>query len=262
LGSNPAPEVRLGGGSMSQVVRVGDTVRRGTGRWTPAVHALLTHLERAGFDGAPRVQGIDGAGREVLTFLAGRTAWPHADAAVLGVGRLLRRFHRAAATFQPPPAAQWRIDRPWELGDIVCHNDLQPANTVFRGDQPVGFIDWDLAGPAPAISDLARAAWNFIPLRSDAFCRRAGFAEPPDRAHRLRLLCIGYGAEPAAVLAAVRQVQREDLDCIERLGSTGVSPFAHFLRGGENQFVRWDAEWLDRHQDEIIRRLGRQIGQT
>jgi hypothetical protein len=249
-------EVVLGGGSMTRVVRVGDTVRRTTGRWTPAVHALLAHLDRAGFDGAPRVLGVDHQGREVLTFLPGGSGWPHGDATVSAVGRLLRRFHHAAATFEPPADAQWRIHRRGGLGDIVCHNDLQPANTIFRADQPVGFIDWDLAGPAPTISDVARAAWNFVPLRSDAFCRHAGFAEPPDRAHRLHLLCDGYGADPAAVLPALRQVQRDDLDSIERLGRTGVSPFAHFLRGGEDQFVRRDIEWLAVNQDAINRCLG------
>jgi hypothetical protein len=41
-------EVPLGGGNMSSgVVRVGDTVRRPAGPWTPAVHALLTHLRDA-----------------------------------------------------------------------------------------------------------------------------------------------------------------------------------------------------------------------
>jgi hypothetical protein len=40
-------------GTFSTLARVGDTVRRSTGPWTPAVHALLRHLEWAGFDGAP-----------------------------------------------------------------------------------------------------------------------------------------------------------------------------------------------------------------
>jgi len=31
----------LQGGNTSVVVRAGDTVRRHTGRWTPAIHALL-----------------------------------------------------------------------------------------------------------------------------------------------------------------------------------------------------------------------------
>ena len=70
-------ETPLGGGNMnSGVVRVGDTVRRPAGPWTPAVHALLAHLHAAGFDGAPRPLGIDEQGREVLTFISGPVVWP------------------------------------------------------------------------------------------------------------------------------------------------------------------------------------------
>jgi hypothetical protein len=58
-------------GNVSTVVRIADTVRRGTGPWTPAVHALLRYLEEVGFDGAPRVRGIDEQGREILTYLSG-----------------------------------------------------------------------------------------------------------------------------------------------------------------------------------------------
>jgi len=56
VGSDPA-EVPLSGGNTSAVVRVGETVRRSTGHWTPAVHGVLRHLERAGFEGSPRVLG-------------------------------------------------------------------------------------------------------------------------------------------------------------------------------------------------------------
>ncbi|TMD54628.1 MAG: aminoglycoside phosphotransferase family protein, partial [Chloroflexi bacterium] len=35
------------GGNMSDATRVGDTVRRRAGPWTPAVHALLRFLENA-----------------------------------------------------------------------------------------------------------------------------------------------------------------------------------------------------------------------
>jgi hypothetical protein len=41
------------------------------GPHSPFVHRLLRHLEAAGFDGAPRVLGIDGREREVLSFLDG-----------------------------------------------------------------------------------------------------------------------------------------------------------------------------------------------
>lgn len=35
------------------------------------MHEFLTHLARAGFDGAPRVLGLDDQQREVLTFIDG-----------------------------------------------------------------------------------------------------------------------------------------------------------------------------------------------
>ena len=64
-------EIPLLGGNTSTVVRVGETVRRNAGPWTPAVHSLLRHLEYVGFTGAPRALGIDERGREVLSFLEG-----------------------------------------------------------------------------------------------------------------------------------------------------------------------------------------------
>lgn len=47
-------EVLAGGNVAAAVVRVGSTVRKPAGAATPAVEALLGHLERTGFDGAPR----------------------------------------------------------------------------------------------------------------------------------------------------------------------------------------------------------------
>jgi hypothetical protein len=59
---------RLPGGTVTPVVswRHGP---RATGPWTHRVHQLLRHLEAAGFDGAPRLLGIDEHGREVLAFI-------------------------------------------------------------------------------------------------------------------------------------------------------------------------------------------------
>jgi len=68
-------EHALGGGNVAAgVVRVGDTVRKPAGFWTPAVDTLLTHLRRAGFTGAPRPLGRDDQGRQVLEYVPGPIA--------------------------------------------------------------------------------------------------------------------------------------------------------------------------------------------
>src|SRR3954465_15081927 len=51
----PAEEPLSGGNLSSGVVRGGEPVPGPPGRWTPAVHALLRHLETKCFTGAPRV---------------------------------------------------------------------------------------------------------------------------------------------------------------------------------------------------------------
>ena len=94
------------GGQPSRVFRRGDTVLRPAGPWTATVHALLRHLERVGFAGAPRVvgDGYDEQGREVLTFIEGTFVDPHAwsDDQIWHAGRLLRSLHDATAGFRPP----------------------------------------------------------------------------------------------------------------------------------------------------------------
>lgn len=90
----------LAGGfaNAGSVVRVGDTVRRPTGAHTIAVHQLLAHLEKVGFEGAPRAHGFDERGREVLEWIPGATYQkgpgfrsPMIPATALGsLGRLIR----------------------------------------------------------------------------------------------------------------------------------------------------------------------------
>jgi len=100
----------LGGGNVAAgVVRVGDTVRKPAGFWTPAVDALLAHLRRAGFTGAPRPLGRDDQGRQVLEYVPGPMAMdqPQLDEAGLHrVGRMIRSLHDASADFLPPPGAR------------------------------------------------------------------------------------------------------------------------------------------------------------
>jgi Phosphotransferase enzyme family len=188
----------LAGGGLTGAKRVGSTVHRVTGPWTPAVHSLLRHLEQASFE-APRVVGVDDEGHEVLTYVPGQAGvdpyppgvW--ADAVLVQVGRLIRRYHDATAGFVPPPDASWqRLVGAPEDGEVICHNDLAPANTIYDGGVPRTFVDWDLAAPGPREWDLAYAAYRFVPLYSDKSCEQLGIPVL-QRAARVRILCDAYG---------------------------------------------------------------------
>jgi hypothetical protein len=94
-------EIRLEAGNTSSVWRRGTTIRRSTGPWTPSVHRLLRHLEAAGFQGAPRVLGLDEQGREILSYLEGEVpVYPTppelwSEEVLEEVARLLRRLPAA-----------------------------------------------------------------------------------------------------------------------------------------------------------------------
>jgi Phosphotransferase enzyme family len=194
-------EIRLDGGDAGGAVRVGDTVRRATGPWTPAVHAVLAHLAGKGFAGSPRPLGLDAQGREVLTFLAGETVgstrpwpqWVHADDTLTQVARWMRGFHRAVTDFVPPADAVWRMGGQWAPGLIVGHNDAAPYNAVWRDGRLAGFFDWDMAGPVSPASDVAYAAFSWVPLHARHVVAAEGFTDFEDRPRRLRLFLAAYG---------------------------------------------------------------------
>lgn len=190
----------LRGGTMASVARRGDVVRRSTGPWTPAVHALLRHLEAVGFDRAPRVLGTDPAGRELLTYLPGEVpsprTWVGDDRAVADAGRVLRRYHDAVATFPAGTVRGWDtfFQEDGGVPEVICHNDFGVYNCVFVAGRPWGMIDFDGAAPGSRLWDVAASACGFVPLA------------PPvplaDRARRLRLFCDGYGLADRTGLVA------------------------------------------------------------
>lgn len=252
--AQPEHETTFEDGNISFVVRVGGTVRRKPGFWTPAVHALLRHLEVAGFEHSPRVLGIDSRGREILTYVEGETGPStlegiRSDKLLVAVAQLVRRYHDAVSSFQPPADAAWQITvgAPTS-GDIICHNDLAPWNTIFREGQPVAFIDWDFAAPGTREWDLAYALWRYVPLYPD----EEEFGSPRERGRRMTLFCRAYGYDnPMGLVSTIEQRQQVLYDTLETWGKAGVPGFAEMWRDGHGNGILRDIEYLRRHREML-----------
>jgi hypothetical protein len=167
-GPDDEQEVALPGGNVGGAVRVGDTVRRRSGPWTPAVHELLDHLATAGLASAPRAHGLDERGREVLDHLPGEVVDVDtqvvSDARLVTTGRWLRTFHDAVADFRPGRRRWYFGERDLGPDEVICHHDVAPYNIAYDGDAVAGVFDWEMAGPGLPLGDLAFLAWNAVPL--------------------------------------------------------------------------------------------------
>ena len=233
-----------GGNVAAGVVRVGGTVRKPAGFWTPAVEALLAHLSERGFDGAPRALGRDERGRQVLEYVPGPMAQdqPLLDAAGLyRVGRLIRDLHDASAGFEPPPGARWNVAIAPDREELICHHDLAPWNLVLGPDRWV-FIDWDGAGPGSRLWDLAYAVKGFVPLEDGG--------DPAADGPRLRALADGYGLDleqrerlPPLIEAHARGMA----GLLEHGARTGTQPWARLYAEGHFAYWAASADYIDRH---------------
>ena len=245
-------ETVLEGGDLNVVVRVGDTVRRPMGEWSPAVHALLEHFEAVGFDGAPRFLGIDDQGREMLSFVEGDAALaplPDSDDALVELGRLLRRTHEAVARFEPPADAAWFTGG---TGPLICHRDLFPPNVILREGMPVALIDWDFAGPAEPLDDVISAASHWAPLRTDA----AKWGLPEDRRpERVRLLCDAYGlsaGDRARFFEKAVAIRRGGYELHKRLGGDERRPgWREMWEGGSGETILGNLRLLEELRPEL-----------
>jgi Phosphotransferase enzyme family len=222
-------ETLLATGGVTDVVRVGDTVRRTPRPTTPTVHALLRHVRAQGFLEVPEPLGWDDQGREVLSYVPGdvpdNPLPPEATtAAVLeALARLVRRLHDAVDGWTPPDDARWGgipgspdvADLPplVTVPELVSHQDYCPGNVVFRDGLPAALIDFDLARPTTRVLDAVNAVYWWVPLVPPE--DRAPSLVEVDVPSRVRAFADAYGmtaaqreqVAPTAVLRARHSIR-------------------------------------------------------
>ncbi|MUL44297.1 phosphotransferase [Streptomonospora sp. PA3] len=241
-------EFSMPGGSRSGVVRIGCAVHRPPTARSGFVRALLELFEDAGWDGAPRFLGTDARGRDVLSFIPGHVAWepvqPAAvasDASLVRAAALVREFHDLTS------GSALAGD-----GEVVCHNDLAPKNTVYRdmgaGLRPAAFIDWDLAAPGRRIDDLAHVCWQFLRLGP-------ALADVGDAARRIGVVCHAYGhADRSDVVDRILWWQERCRRGIEAGAAAGDPAMVRLRASGAVREVRLSQEWVEAHRHRLASR--------
>jgi hypothetical protein len=154
--SRGVAEQQLDGGiaNAGRVVRVGPDVLRPSNPHSGSTHAFLRAVRQAGFDGASLPVAIDEDGRERLVFIDGEVPvapypdWSQSDAALASMARLLRGLHDAARGFDPR-GLTWNDGLADPAGGtLVCHNDVDLSNVVFRDGIAVALLDFEFAALA------------------------------------------------------------------------------------------------------------------
>lgn len=162
-------EELLTGGNVSNVYRLGDTVRRGLKPDSVKIHTLLQHLENQGFEYAPKFLGIDEKDREILSFIEGTTGnyppkkYMWSNNALKAIAKMLSRYHHAVTNF--PIEESWQpIDNTPQPFEVICHNDFAIYNIIFNHEKPIGIIDFDMAAPGPRLWDIAYTLYTCVPF--------------------------------------------------------------------------------------------------
>lgn len=258
---HPTEEPLTGGFITSSVRRSGGVVRRSAGPWSPAVHAWLAHLADADINVAPRPVSVDvDTGTEEVTYIDGAVlsggaspAYLWRDDTVTAIAQLVRQFHDVATTFTPPQRAGWQQTAAHPSGgDVICHNDLAPWNTVFTDERPVAFIDWDLAAPGPRWWDVSYAIWHFVPLYGDPDSDPFDLTHFEPRARRARLLCDAYGLDDRTGLVdKILERQRAVHSSIKSGADAGDPAYQRLWELDAGTGIQRQADYVQAHRSAL-----------
>jgi aminoglycoside phosphotransferase (APT) family kinase protein len=194
--------------------------------------AVLQRLEERGAP-APRFLGIDGGGRDILSYIEGETGrdktnW--SDTQLSQVALLVKAMHDATSG-----------DALAGGGEVVCHNDLAPWNLILDGEAPIAFIDYDDAAPGAILDDLGYLLWTFLRLGDEA--------APDYQARRVAALCASYGLRSGEGLidAVLAQQARVGAWRQDRARNAPEAAFRQFCAARVVE-IQSNMAWVRRHR--------------
>ena len=163
----------------------------------------------------------------------------------------LHRLHQAASRFDPSGFTWHGALSDPAGGTLVCHNDVEPSNVVFRDGVPVALVDFEFAAPGRAVYDLAHLARLWVPIDDDIDQARLGW-QRADGPGRLRLVADTYGLDTAgrvALLAAIDDANDRVEAAVRRSVAVGdPTAVAMWKRtGGSERYNRRRQWWRDHH---------------
>ncbi|MFC0863970.1 phosphotransferase [Sphaerimonospora cavernae] len=238
-------------GGVNEVRRVGSTVHRPTGLWSPAVHGLLRHLERQGFGAAPRLYGVTDDGMEILDFIPGQvgeyplTAEAASSEVLESAAELLAAYHDATVGYVTGHESGWMMPTP-APAEVILHNDYAPYNCVLDGTRVVGIIDFDTAAPGPRLWDVAYAVYRWAPTAAPG--NGSGFGTTEEQAARARVFCDRYGLDAAGRSALVDTITARLTALVEFMharAAEGEAAFRRHIEEGHDRLYRADIAYLE-----------------
>ena len=254
-------EIKLTGGSMNQTVKIGDIVHK-TSKGHPMVREYLLYLEKEGMPGVPRFLGIDEQGRDMFSYLPGKTMGPdyppdhpclHSDQCVIDTARFMRKLHDTSVGFLPKAIESgWTNPYfPDETPEIICHGDAHIWNFAYVNDRLAGLFDFDQAYPGTRHWELA----GTLTMMSFPFYYKYDAATQADKAKRqIKLFFDEYGMPcPANLMkiAANRILLDACEDTAKRAAMGDKEAIAMMERGDYDHYMRFVAhikqhghEWM------------------
>jgi hypothetical protein len=210
-----------------------------------------------------RFLGIDGAGREVLSYIEGEVAgrprppWIADETRLASVGRLVRAYDDAAASFTPRPDVLMGTSPAEPPGipsapayppELIGHVDITPENVVFRDGRAYALIDFDLAKPATRADEVFNAMlwWSplFDPRDVDPLLRHL------DVPRRFRILADSYGlsgADRERIMEVAVIFTRRAWYLMKQRAQTQGGGWQRMWDEGVGDVIKRREAWLDRH---------------